>query len=490
MKKITIYLSILICIVSCEKDVFTGLVESSIPTYSKIFISSNPGGYKIFIDDKNTGVVSPDTVLYLTEGQHKLNLRHDFYWDTTLTITVDKSVIKIISVDMLKNPQFFANLTLSSIPSSAKIYLNDRLVNNVITPSTIKNVFPGNYEIKFSKKDCRDDSTNIIVKGGEHLEIQRLLEDTSRTVSYRTNNSKISSNQVNKVVVDKYNNKWIGTIDHGLMKFDGKNWTSYENAGVIDGSRVQDLLIDKNGKLWIASIKGLFTFDGFVWVNMTNNLPSNNVIALDEDFNGNIWIATVNALVKYNGSSFQVFNSGNTDVQFLNLSSVACSNNGDIWVGTSGSGILRYHGDRWINYTTVAMSIFANENQVLNISNIIKDLIADKNGNLYSFHIYDQALEVRSALIRFDGTQWEELRLNLLFALDVESFYLDTGNNIWMALNGGLVKYNPTQQLKFYDSDSYGYFSKQCTSFIIDQNGDGWLTTLGGGIAKLKKGIF
>ena len=28
------------------------------------------------------------------------------------------------------------------------------------------------------------------------------------------------------------------------MKFDGKNWTSYEDAGVIDGKRIQDLLID------------------------------------------------------------------------------------------------------------------------------------------------------------------------------------------------------------------------------------------------------
>ena len=485
MKKIIIIFLLILGIISCEKDVFTGLVDNPIPEYGKIFVSSNPGGYKIFIDGKNMGVVSPDTVLYLTAGQHKLNLRHDLFSDTTLTITVDKSTVKIISIDMMKNPRFYATLTLYSIPSAAKIYLNDQLINNIVTPTTIRNVYPGKYELKLSKKDCRDDSTNIVAKGGENVVIQRILEDTSRTVSYRTNNSKISSNSVNKVVVDKFNNKWIGTVDHGLMKFDGKNWTSYENTGVIEGSRIQDLLVDKKGTLWVASIKGLFTFNGNTWMTLTNNLPSENVIALDEDIIGNIWIATLNALVKYNGSSFKVFNSANSDVSIINLSSLTSSKNGDIWVGSSGSGLLKFNGITWTNYLAVGMDL-----EPPKVSNIIKDIIVDKNGNLFSFHAADPPSGARRALIRYDGTNWLELRLNLLFAYDVESFYLDNDNNVWMALNGGLVKYSATHIVKFYDSDSYGYFSKWCTSFALDLNGDGWLATIGAGIAKLKKGTF
>ena len=78
----------------------------------------------------------------------------------------------------------------------------------------------------------------------------------------------------------------------------------------------------------------------------------------------------------------------------------------------------------------------------------------------------------------------------MLFYLDVNSFYLDNENNVWMSVNGGLLKYNDSKPLKVFDSDTNGFFSKQCISFYIDLKGDGWLTTNGGGLAKLKKGTF
>ena len=479
MKKIIYIALITIVFVSCEKEVFTGVVENTITEYGKLFVSSNPNGYKIFIDNKNMAAVTPDTVLWLSEGTHKLTLMHDIFTDTSMTVDIKKLTVQTLLIDMLKNPRFYSKIYCTSVPTGAKIFLNDQ-PTNYVTPVTISNLYPGSYKIKFVKDQCRADSSTIQMKGGESSAIQKVLEDTSRTVSYRMNNSKISSNVLSKVVVDPFNNKWIGSIDHGLMKFDGKNWTSYENAGVITGTFVQDLLVDKKGRLWVGTSRSLTVFDGISWQSFTDKLPYSNVIALEEDINGNIWIETPYALVKYNGSNFQVYN---LNVPFT-LSSVTSSKNGDIWVGTNGSGILRYDGNSWTNYLTQNMELAGN------ISNIIKDLIVNKNGMLYSYHAVDPSLKLVSALLLFDGENWTELKLNLLFAYDVASFYLDNDNNIWMALNVGLEKYNPSQPPKFYDSDTYGYFSKQCSSFTIDLNGDGWLTTMGGGIAKLKKGTF
>ena len=57
---------------------------------------------------------------------------------------------------------------------------------------------------------------------------------------------------------------------------------------------------------------------------------------------------------------------------------------------------------------------------------------------------------------------------------------MDNENNVWMSVNGGLLKYNYSKPLKVFDSDTNGFFYKQCTSFYIDLKGDGWLTTNGG----------
>jgi ligand-binding sensor domain-containing protein len=323
------------------------------------------------------------------------------------------------------------------------------------------------------------------VKGGQYTEIYRILEDTSRTVSYRMNNSKISSNLLSKVVVDKNNNKWIGSIDHGLIKFDGKNWISYENSGVITGTRVQDLLVDKSGKLWVATSRSLAVFDGINWLSYTDRLPSNNVLALEEDVNGNIWIATFDGLVKYVNGTFQTFTRTNTEVPLINLSSVSSSKTGEIWAGSSLTGIFRYDGTRWTQYTASKMDLDKS-----NISDIVKDMIVDSKGNLWSYQQESPSLGVVSALLKYNGTQWFSISLPILFPLELNSFYLDPQGNLWMSVNGGLLKYNDSSPLKVFDSDTNGFFAKQCTSFVIDLNGDGWLTTNGGGIAKLKKGTF
>ncbi|PKL83208.1 MAG: hypothetical protein CVV24_06225 [Ignavibacteriae bacterium HGW-Ignavibacteriae-3] len=487
MKKIISILFLIVLFVSCDKDVFTGLVETEITNFGKVFVSTNPKGYRLFIDSKYMDVTSPDTIKLLSEGPHRLTLKHDVFSDSTMNIVVQKNSSSSIAIDMMKSSRFYAKVICSTNPQGAKIYLNDQ-PTGLITPATVNNVYPGEFEIKFTRNQYRDDSLTIKIKGGQYTEIYRLLEDTSRTVSYRTNNSQITTNMIRKVVVDKNNNKWIGSLDRGLMKFDGKNWTSFENSGIFSSKNIQDLLVDQKGSLWVATGHGLYLFNGVIWQNFNDRLPSNFVSALEEDVAGNIWIATLDGLVKYTAGNFQTFRSVNIDkslVSLTNLSALSSSKTGVIWIGTSTKGIISYNGTAWSQYLSSQMDL-----QKKNVSDIVKDLIVDSRGNLWSFNMFDPGLGVVSALLRFNGSAWTEVSLPILYSLDVNSFYLDNSANIWMSINGALLRYSDTAQLKVYDADTEGFFSKQCTSFAIDLNGDGWLTTFGGGIAKLKKGTF
>ncbi|HLP11099.1 MAG TPA: two-component regulator propeller domain-containing protein [Flavobacteriales bacterium] len=62
---------------------------------------------------------------------------------------------------------------------------------------------------------------------------------------------------------DNDGNMWIGTVDAGVWKFDGKNLTNYTIKHGLPNNTVNKILKDGNSKLWFATRSdGVYTFDG------------------------------------------------------------------------------------------------------------------------------------------------------------------------------------------------------------------------------------
>ncbi len=101
------------------------------------------------------------------------------------------------------------------------------------------------------------------------------------------------------LVIDSKNNIWIASTV-GLLKFDGTNWTTYDfsNLGLdLRYSYVQAIAIDKNDVLWMFVEFGyLFRFDGVNWTVYDPFIPGmfepNTVTSLMVDIMGNLWIGT------------------------------------------------------------------------------------------------------------------------------------------------------------------------------------------------------
>jgi ligand-binding sensor domain-containing protein len=74
---------------------------------------------------------------------------------------------------------------------------------------------------------------------------------------YNTSNSGLPSNDVRAIAIDGQGNKWIGTPNGGLAKFDGVNWTVYNtsNSGLPSNS-VHAIAIDEQGNKWIGTFGG------------------------------------------------------------------------------------------------------------------------------------------------------------------------------------------------------------------------------------------
>ena len=121
--------------------------------------------------------------------------------------------------------------------------------------------------------------------------------DGTTFTNYTTSNSSLPHNQVYCVVIDDFNNKWIGTAG-GLLKIDNlNNWSSFttNNSG-IPHDYVQSIAIDSSN-IWVGTSQGgLGKFDGVsTWetFNPDNSLcPDFSIRSLAVDYENNLWVGS------------------------------------------------------------------------------------------------------------------------------------------------------------------------------------------------------
>jgi len=183
-----------------------------------------------------------------------------------------------------------------------------------------------------------------------------------------------SSNRVKTVLQTADGSVWVGMVN-GLERLeDGK----FKRVPEVEGT-VRTLKQTGDGTLWIGTIgNGLWTYKQGVCSHLTGLLPSNTVLKIFEDADHQIWLGLQAGLVRLNQTSVHVVPlpggadadfatiSGNGDgslwavssgvykisegvarpYQFKELPGVMVRNvfrdhEGDLWVGTDGSGVFR-----------------------------------------------------------------------------------------------------------------------------------------------------
>lgn len=130
---------------------------------------------------------------------------------------------------------------------------------------------------------------------------------------------------VRSIYEDRSSNIWIGNNGYGLFVYDGKTVTNFtrqhkrENPAFLKGlkgkagtlARVWSITEDKQGNIWIGTIDaGLWKYDGKVLVNYTteDGLTGNAVWTVHCANDGVLWIGTDGSgITKYDGKIFTAF---------------------------------------------------------------------------------------------------------------------------------------------------------------------------------------
>jgi ligand-binding sensor domain-containing protein len=119
-------------------------------------------------------------------------------------------------------------------------------------------------------------------------------------------------------------NLWVGTLDQGFFKYDGKQFQNFTEKEGLLGTQMNAGIEDREGNIWMGTNKGLSIFDGNKFKNVSgilDGLKSDSVTALLQDRKGRIWLGGNKGGTVWNGKKFKTFElksgASNFDVWYL-----------------------------------------------------------------------------------------------------------------------------------------------------------------------------
>ncbi|MBN1889027.1 MAG: protein kinase [Thermoflexales bacterium] len=239
----------------------------------------------------------------------------------------------------------------------------------------------------------------------------------------------LASNRINDLLLDEEGNLWVAT-DAGLNCFDGQSWRTFDETDGLDGDSIQALLVDEDGALWAGTNDGkrglnYYREDGTGWGSppippLLFTPPMVTLLAMDEA--GGLWVAgTGQGLAYYDGNAWQVFNQDNGLPSTL-VRALLLSEEGAVWVSSSSETARRAPG----------------------------------------------------------SAQWETVPQ--LKGMSVYAMHQAGDGSFWFAGDGGAVRYDPAAgDWQPFKPSRDGLPDKRVTTIVEDETGL-WLGTNGGGV--------
>ncbi len=463
-----------ISFIGCEKKLSTSPPQLIPQNSGKLFVKSTPPAAKIYLNGRNTGYITPDTVPYLNSGTYKLTTKLNYFKDSTQLVEIRKDSTTSVFFDYISNPTMRGFLYIDSDPRGADIFINDSSTG-MITPYEFSDLLPGIYHVELRKTGFWNGHSTAAVITDRTFRINIVLEDTMVFVNYRTSNSDIPTDYINCIAIDQEGNKWIAD-SYNLIRFDDINWKIYNSSNSdYPGGNVKSI-IALGDEICISTINGLVIFNNgiFQFIDSQAGLPSDYVYCCNKDSQNNLWIGTNNGLCKYDITPI-IFNTTNSGLPSNSVTAIQFDDLGNIWIGTAGGGIALYNKSNWV--------VFNSGNTGLPVSNKITD-ISLLNSSFIWVSYNSAGLTSPGGSAFYNGSDWASFQS--VPSGNISKVVIQSPNLIWFSnFDSGLTKYENGTWYTYSTSNSR-ISSNRDFGLAIDQNGWKWIATFGGGLSKYK----
>ena len=295
---------------------------------------------------------------------------------------------------------------------------------------------------------------------------------------------------------------WVGTDGDGVYKFLTRPKTFYSisegqpEAGQLSHSIIRSIYEDNSGTLYIGTRGGglniIDPVNGKTTIlNSRNGLSNDAVLSINKDHDKNIWVGLdgegIDMIEEGAGKIFHFpkdFENKN-DLLFGSVYSICIDAFNDIWLGTSGYGVIHLKVCKTPNgkYRLKEYDQLSHPGEARPISiksNIVYTIVEEKpnllwfgtrGGGIYRYNALTKEIE---AHIQASANEKNSLSNN-----DVLSLYIDKQEQLWIGSSGGLDRLflqNKPYRIEHFTQHE-GLPNNTIHGILEDLNANIWLST-------------
>lgn len=292
-------------------------------------------------------------------------------------------------------------------------------------------------KILFSSKDLNSNVANLSVFSFGEDKNGKLWIGTAGSGVYYLEGDKFKlypspetqKDIIAKIVFDDRKNVWCAT-EHGLLKISENGSKLFQEKDGLPSERVQALLVDYEGNLWIGTYGGgasLFTNEAIVTFTENDGLKNTKINAIHKTRDGHMLMGTFNGLFHNVGKGFEKI-KGKPEFENSSISAIFQDSKGNIWVGTETEGLMkyRYNGDQ-----LELIKNYRKNNDGTDITQVMK-IIEDRNKHIW-FTCYGHGI------FRYNNDEdvlHYSLEGNNLPTNDIINVFEDANGKIWVGSYG------------------------------------------------------
>lgn len=288
---------------------------------------------------------------------------------------------------------------------------------------------------------------------------------------------------INTISTDKKDRIWVGMVNEGVYCYHPKTaegfWLRERTTTGLESDNIKVTLSDQWGNFWLGTSGGGLTryaasTQQFTHYTEADGLADKEVYAISQDSSGILWIATSRGVSTFDNERFNNF-SQQRNFADIKCRAILVDQKNQIWIGTEGDGLKLYDGSSYRQFQPWDGIE----------GNLIQDIIEDSLGNIWvammDAGIARLAVDDRDS----SNTTYRIDRFTKKNGLPNDAIYdlhLDRLQRLWYASRGGGIGYieNDSTLLNFSMTD--GLPSMHVRTLTEDSLGYLWGGTADNGI--------